>query len=111
MVTAEEQKIANQVTSDDLEYWGMGKDSREDILRDLDGREGDEIRRKALLVGKISKYLKKGPFYDWKESHEMYQHIYTMVRRGWYVYNAYPGGDGVAVIYSKIKLPKSERVR
>lgn len=90
---------------------GITSEDLEDYL-DPDYVDSLSPRQKAvnkLLKGKV----KEGEFFDWKELKDMPSHIVKHMRRNptyKYAYDAYPGGDGVLVVFSKVKLPKAEEV-
>jgi len=90
---------------------GITSEDLEDYL-DPDYVDHPKPRQKAvekLLKGKV----KEGELFDWKELSDMPSYLVKHLRKHpeyKYAYNAYPGGDGVLVIFSKVKLPKAEEV-
>jgi hypothetical protein len=62
-------------------------------------------RAKNFLKGKIT----FGKAFDWKEEDDMIAYI-KKYARGRYVYNASPGSDSWAVVFSKIYLPRAEEI-
>lgn len=95
---AEPKKVSfADITSEDLEEYVNSKQGNTDREK--------EIRK--LLQGRV----RIGKFFDWKEEEEMESHIRKFQQKNpsyKYVYNAYPGGDGWDVVFSKVKLPKAE---
>jgi len=86
------------ITSDDLEEYAMDEDSTPRQLAVT------KLLKSKVMVGKL---------FDWKEGPEMFRYIIKHIKKYpvfKYIYNAYPGGDGTLVIFSKVKLPKAESV-
>jgi hypothetical protein len=94
----ESKKISfADITSEDLEEYASSKQGNTDREK--------EIRK--LLQDRI----RVGKFFDWKEEDKIEGYIQKFQQKNSsykYVYNAYPGGDGWYVIFSKVKLPKAE---
>ncbi len=59
-----------------------------------------------LLKGKIE----YGEFFDHKEFDAKVWPYLKRKIRGRRVYNAYPGGDGIHIVFSKIELPAAEEI-
>ena len=108
-ITKEEQEIANEINSYDLEFWSIGREYVKEQIAETPVR-GMKIKNRVKMVSKISKYLKVGPVYDWKEERKMKIAISKMIKKGYYVYNSIPDSDSYGIVYSKIKLPKIERI-
>lgn len=53
--------------------------------------------------------IKKGRFFDWKQQRSLKNYLDKNIKDPWkFAYNAYPGGDGVSVVFSKIELKNCE---
>jgi hypothetical protein len=116
------------ITSDDLELvadiidnHGGIKHFVNDIVIDL--KKGNitprEFCNKVAKGKRLYTMLKSkiliDKMFDWKEEEEMVNYIYQtgprLYKLGYkYTYNAYPNGDGVWLVHSKVKLSKAEEV-
>lgn len=103
--------IVNNITSDDLEMLSYYMDG-EESFKDLYGEDDDyqSVLQRMKTIKKILKgSITFGQFFDHKEEDDMVSYIQRYFR-GRYVYNAYPGGDGWAIVFSKIYLPRAEEI-
>lgn len=107
--------LTYKITSNDLElllYYGNLR-IRQFLAVYGETENKKEKEEKFIRIQTIKKILKNyirfGPFFDWKEEEEMIEYI-QKYSRGRYVYNAYPGGDGWQLVFSKIKLPAAEKI-
>jgi len=95
----------DEIDSDDLEALEMYRNYPKEI-EDLDVYERAKEVQKALKG-----LVRFGPYFDWKEEDKMNLWLSKVNRKLWpYVYNAYPGGDGIQTVLSKVKLEKVEEV-
>jgi hypothetical protein len=115
-LSTREEMIRKMVTSDDLEQWSTAMMDKR-YLTDADNFDdtaSQQAAKSSVNISKaIEKYLHLGGFFDWKEESKMWTSIerFRKKHRGYtYLYNAYPGGDGTMVVFSKIELPRAERV-
>jgi len=80
---------------------------------DLDAPVGGVTKREKAVYKLLKGKAIVGDFFDWKEEDEMLSYIRKHLRKHplyKYAYNAYPGGDGTSLVFSKVKLPKAEEV-
>lgn len=115
--------IIPNITSYDLEMLGFGWDYDKsefninlfsDEYRFSEDTEED-FQNSLNKVRKISialdKKIKFDNFFDWKEYNEMEEYLKNRPFKKFpYAYNAYPGGDEIQVVWSKILLPSAEKI-
>ena len=113
------------ITSDDLEmlsdYWdgptgGPDEDNFMEVrYQDMvdDGEEEQywsDLERCRLLYKVLKGKIHFAEFFDHREFDILEDYIETGKKGYPFVYNAYPGGDGIFVVWSKINLPAAESV-
>jgi len=105
----------SSVDSDDLEQvtcYFLHEETMLDFFEideDSDQEEIDTFLNLYVMGVLLKDKIKVGDFFDWKEESKCIKYVYKNLKAPWkYAYNAYPGGDGTAVVFSKIKLENCE---
>lgn len=105
----------SSVDSDDLEQvcsYFMSEEGMLDyfeIDEDSDPEEMDTFLTLFVMSTLLKDKIKVGKFFDWKEESQCVSYVNKNLKKPWkYAYNAYPGGDGTAVVFSKIELENCE---
>ena len=110
-ITKAKPKKVSKLRVSKLTLAGITSEDLEDYL---DPDYIDSLSPRQEAVDKLLKdKVKEGELFDWKELKDMPSYLVKFMRRHpayKYAYNAYPGGDGVLVVFSKVKLPKAEEV-
>ena len=88
--------------SPDSEHWPHTDDTGKQVTyKDFI----DTIINHYVLYMKLKDVIKYGEFFDWKEEDELNDYVRKNLKKPYqYAYNAYPGGDGTAVVFSTVKL-------
>lgn len=109
------------VTSEHLEALTEFIDNENKMLDFFIGDlEGDDVNPNVafmleerpliyVMYQALKDNIKVGEFFDYKEEAQLEEYLRQNLNRSYkYAYNAYPGGDGTAVILSKVELKNSE---
>lgn len=117
------QHLIPEITSEDLEAISVIYDSDgqinsfEDFV-DFHGIEDDDLeeakadydRLQDILIA-LEGDIEWGEYKDWKEYDEVRDYLKHNTPEDMpYIYNAFPGGDGIQIVFSSVELPSAEEI-
>ena len=117
------QHLIPEITSEDLEAISVIYDSQGEIQsfedfvdfhgideQDLEEAKADYERFQDIMIA-IGNDIEIGEYKDWKEFDEVRDYLENNTPEDKpYVYNAFPGGDGIQIVFSAVELPAAEEI-
>jgi hypothetical protein len=120
------QRIISTITSEDLELFDMymggeveGRPWEREFRENYEDEKGNlenpeeyerDLKRVKQIHSALRGHVETGEFFDHKEKDLFNRYMEEGHPNKNYAYNAYPGGDGVLIIWSDIELPAAEEI-
>jgi hypothetical protein len=118
------QHLIPEITSEDLEAISTimedGASSFEEFVdfHGIDTDDPEEMKeakrdydRFQDIIIAIGNDIQFGEYKDWKEFGEVKDYLENNTPEDMpYVYDAFPGGDGIQIVFSSVELPSAEEV-